>query len=315
MSCARAFGLPLPALVSADNYSALCTPLIDADASEAAVIQLLDQARQAGAHGLVLREIPIEGPALAAFARVLEKDGLKPRLLQSYARACLNASNDAEALPVEALGPKKLKDIRRLRKRLAETGPVQFTRAQSVADVAGALDTFLALESSGWKGQRGTALSKDAGDTAFIRSATASLAARGQCEIITLSAGATAIASAIVIKHQNRAFYYKIGIDERFAKVSPGVQLTVELTRAMCAEPGIALVDSTAGAGNGLVDPIWRGRLVIGDVFIPLRRHDPLGSLTCAALATRLRLREPIRHAVRQLRNWRKKQRRTGNAG
>ena len=315
ISCRRAFGLPLPAIVSADNYSALGTPLLDADAPDAAAAQLLAQARHSGAHGLVLREIAIDGPTLAAFTRVLAKDGLRPRVLQSYARACLDARGDADALLTEALGAKKLKDIRRLRKRLADHGEVRFNRARSVADVALALDPFLALEASGWKGRRGTALSADAGDTAFIREATAALAARGQCEIVTLTAGDTAIAAAIIVKHQDRAFYYKIGIDERFAKFSPGVQLTVELTHAMCADKEIALVDSTAGAGNALVDPIWRGRLVIGDVFIPLKRRDPLAALTCATLTARLRIREPIRQAVRTLRNWRKTQQRPKKAG
>ena len=68
----------------------------------------------------------------------------------------------------------------------------------------------------------------------------------GQCEIVTLRAGETPVASAIVLRHQDRAFYFKLGVDERFAKFSPGVQLTLELTRHLCADPAIALADSTA---------------------------------------------------------------------
>ena len=34
-------------------------------------------------------------------------------------------------------------------------------------------------------------------------------------------------------------------------------------------------------------DPIWRGRLAIGDVLIPLRRHDPLAGTIGVALRAR----------------------------
>ena len=87
---------------------------------------------------------------------------------------------------------------------------------------------------------------QDDGDAAFVRRATSALAETGQCEIVTLRAGETPVAAAIVLRHQDRAFYFKLGVDERFAKFSPGVQLTLELTRHLCADPAIRLVDSTA---------------------------------------------------------------------
>ena len=33
-----------------------------------------------------------------------------------------------------------------------------------------------------------------------------------------------------------------------------------------------------------MINPIWRGRFAIGDVLIPLRRHDPVVALIHAAL-------------------------------
>ena len=117
------------------------------------------------------------------------------------------------------------------------------------------------------------------------------LAETGQCEIVTLRAGDTPVAAAIVLRHQDRAFYFKLGVDERFAKFSPGVQLTLDLTRHLCADPAIAMVDSTANADHPMINPIWRGRLAIGDVLIPLRRGDPVVPLIRAALA--LRRRDP----------------------
>jgi CelD/BcsL family acetyltransferase involved in cellulose biosynthesis len=298
----RAYRIPLPALVSADPYGTLCTPLLDRDMAEEAVTGILQQARRAGAHALIFRATSLDGAAMKAFADVLGRDGMAPLVLQSHVRACLEATCDADEMLRDALGAKKLKELRRQRNRLGEHGAVHFGVARTPADVAAAIETFLTLEASGWKGQRGTALSQDAGDATFIRRATSALAGTGQCEIVTLQAGETPVAAAIVLRHQDRAFYFKLGVDERFAKFSPGVQLTLELTRYLCADPAIRLVDSTAAPDHPMINPIWRGRLAIGDVLIPLRRGDPVVSLIRAALGLRSAIREPARRIVRFVR-------------
>lgn len=301
----RAYRLPVPALVSADPYSTLATPLIDRDMAHSAVARLLSQARDAGAHALILRDLPLDGMVMAALTRVLALTGLHPVILQSHARACLDATRDADALLRDALGPKKLKELRRQRNRLADHGEVIFSVATTPDEIERGLDVFLRLEASGWKAKRGTALAQSDGDTAFIRRAARDAAARGQCEIITLQAGETPVAAAVVLRHQDRAFYFKIGVDENFAKLSPGVQLTLELTRRMCADPAIAVVDSTAMPGHPMIDPIWRGRLAIGDVLIPLGRRDPMVAVIRLALALRRFIREPARRIVHIIRKFR----------
>ena len=298
----RAYNIPLPALVSADPYGTLCTPLLDRDMAEDAALRLLQQARQAGQRALILCSVALDGAAIKAFGEALRRERLRPRVLQSHVRACLDATRDAEELLRDALGTKKLKELRRQRNRLAEHGAVHFDVARTQAEVTAALETFLALEASGWKAKRGTALGQDSGDAAFVRRATSALAGTGQCEIVSLRAGDTPVAAAIVLRHQDRAFYFKVGIDERFAKFSPGVQLTLDLTAHLCADPTIALADSSASADHPMINPIWRGRLSIGDVLIPLRRHDPVVSLIHAALTLRQSIREPMRRAVHFIR-------------
>jgi CelD/BcsL family acetyltransferase involved in cellulose biosynthesis len=298
----RAYRIPLPALVSADPYGTLATPLIDRDMANDAVAGLMLEARKAGAHALLLRDVPLDGAAMQVFTERLQKDGRRPLVLQSHVRACLDATRDADELLRDALGPKKLKELRRQRHRLAEHGAVHFDVARTPTDVASALEIFLNLEASGWKAKRGTALMQDEGDASFVRRAAKALAEIGQCEIVTLRAGDMAVAAAIVLRHLDRAFYFKLGVDERFAKLSPGVQLTLDLTRHLCADPAMAMADSTAGADHPMINPIWRGRLAIGDVLIPLRRNDPMVSLIHAAMTLRRSIREPVRRAVHFIR-------------
>lgn len=298
----RAWKIPLPALVSAHPYGTLCSPPLDRDAAGDAATQLLDQARQAGAHALIMRDVALDGAAMTSITESLVRDGLQPLVLSSYIRASLDATQDGETLLRAALGGKKLKELRRQRHRLAEHGPVAFDVARTPRDIGSALETFLTLEASGWKGKRGTALAQDAGDAAFIRRAVPALAETGQCEIVTLRAGVTPVAAGIVLRHQARSFFFKLGIDERFAKFSPGVQLTLELTCHLCADPAIASADSTASADHPMINPIWRGRHAIGDVLIPLQRNDPTVALIHAALVARGFALDTARRAVRLLR-------------
>ncbi|MGT2440545.1 GNAT family N-acetyltransferase [Bradyrhizobium betae] len=298
----RAHKIPLPALVSAHPYGTLCSPLIDRDAPIEAATRLLQQARAAGAHALVLKDVALDGAAMNALGEALDRDGLKPRVLSSYIRASLDATRDGETLLREALGARRVKELRRQRHRLEEHGPVLFEVARKPDEIRPALERFLQLEASGWKGKRGTALVQHAGDATFIRRAVPALAETAQCEIITLRTGTTPVAAGIVLRHQDRAFFFKLGIDERFAKYSPGVQLTLDLTRHLCADPAIASADSTASADHPMINPIWRGRFAIGDVLIPLRRNDPVVALIHAALTGLNLAHEAARRVVRRLR-------------
>jgi CelD/BcsL family acetyltransferase involved in cellulose biosynthesis len=300
----RACKIPLPALVGADPYGTLRTPLLDREMTEAAAMRLMDAAREAGAHALVLKDVALGGPAMKSFSRVLEQGDMRLRVLQAHARACLDATRDADQWLREALGAKKLKELRRQRHRLAGHGDVVFELARTRDEVARALEIFLSLEASGWKGRRGTALSQNQGDAAFIRRAAPALAEHGGCEIAVLRAGATPVAAAILLRHLDRAFYFKLGIDERFAKFSPGVQLTLDITRHFCADPAIASADSMATPDHPMISPIWRGRLAIADVVIPLRRNDPVAALIHAAMLLRQAVRAQARRGVRLIRKF-----------
>jgi hypothetical protein len=62
------------------------------------------------------------------------------------------------------------------------------------------------------------------------------------------------------------------------------------------------MVDSMAAADHPMINPIWRGRLAIGDILIPLRRTDPMVALIHAAMAARQSVRGPLRRAVHLIR-------------
>jgi len=282
-------------------YAPFGVPLVDRDEADAAMIGLLDHAEAEGTL-LMLPLIAAEGPFAAALSRVLLRRGGAMERYDTHARALLAPDGVRKTYLDRAMSPKKLKELRRQHHRLSEHGAVTLRLATTPQDVAHAIETFLVLEASGWKADRGTALIQHEGDAAFIRRATPAMAARRQCEVITLSAGETPVAAGIVLRHAARAFWFKLGVDERFAKYSPGVQLALELTRHLCADGAVTSADSTALPGHPMIEPIWRGRLPIGDLVIPLKRNDPGVALTIATLRARASLRAKLRNAVRYLR-------------
>src|SRR5258707_5554789 len=94
----RAYKIPLPALVSADPYGTLCTPLLDREMPDQAASRLMSQARAAGAHALILRDVALDGAVMKTFARVLQQNGINPRVFQSHVRAPPNPRRDADEL-------------------------------------------------------------------------------------------------------------------------------------------------------------------------------------------------------------------------
>jgi CelD/BcsL family acetyltransferase involved in cellulose biosynthesis len=299
----RVLSIPGPLLVGWNAIAALSIPTLDREQAQTAAAGLIQAARSAGAHALLLPGFAIQGPAFAALKLALAKQGLSAEILRSYRRAALDATGNADTTLRDALGAKKLKELRRQRHRLEDLGALAFSVATTPDEVAAALEDFLALEASGWKGTRGTALVQDAGDTAFIREAAVALAARRNLEIVSLTRNGTALASGLILRDGAAAYFFKIAMDEREARYSPGVQLALDLTRHLCADPYIEFADSSTDIAHSMIEHLWRERIEIADVFIALKPGDPVAvglRLLVQARYRALDLARTVRRLVRK---------------
>lgn len=298
----RALRIPVPVLVAWQAYAPLTTPLLDRGATNEAAHGLLDAAAKAGATALLLPYLPDSGAAAATLRRVSEKRGAASYEIARYTRARLDAQQDPHNVLRHALSTKKLKELRRQRHRIADDGAVTFEIAREPAEISTALEDFLALEAGGWKGQRGTALAKHDGDSAFIREAASSLAARGQITIATLRLSGTPFAAGIVLRQGARAFFFKVAYDERLSKMSPGVQFTLDMTQHVCADARIDDVDSMACTGHPMIDHVWRERLGLVDLYVPVCPDDPNLTLIRHLIVARNTTREVAARIFRRLR-------------
>ncbi|MEO8883308.1 MAG: GNAT family N-acetyltransferase [Devosia sp.] len=309
VSAWRLLKLPMPVLVARQPYSVLSTPLLDKDDPIAAAGALIEAAGRAGAAVLMIPDLPLDGAAAAALRAAMERRGLNGTTDNLRQRAVLDATVDAEDYLRAGMGAKKLKELRRQSHRMADEGAVRFAEVGAPAEIGAALDRFLALEASGWKGRRGTGLAQDAADAAFIRQAAHDLARRENCSLLELWLDQHLLASGIVIRQGDHALFFKIAFDEAFSRFSPGVQLTVELTRRLCADPEIRFVDSTAVQGHPMIDHVWRERMAVGDLFIPTGRLAPLARLSIALVIARRRLRERAKSFYHLMLSFREKRR------
>ncbi|WP_168192696.1 GNAT family N-acetyltransferase [Undibacter mobilis] len=293
--------LPIPVFVGWYAYAPLTTPLLDRDQPDVAARTLVAAARKAGSHAVLLPAMAQDGPVAAALRRAVEPFVVAPRVFNAHERARLDATqSDDDA--VAALGAKKLKELRRQRNRLADLGDVAFRIAAPGAEAEAALEQFLVLEAAGWKGAAGTALAAKEGDIAFMKEALPAMVRDGAAQIVTLVAGDKVVAAGVLLRNARRAYFFKIAYDETFAKMSPGVQLTLDITRAMCVDEAVDSVDSTAVANHPMIDHIWRDRQPIADLLLPVGGNAFAFKVLAGAIDARRVLRAAARSLYHRLR-------------
>lgn len=141
--------------------------------------------------------------------------------------------------------------VRRRKRRLEETGPVQFRRIEA-ADPA-ELERFFALEASGWKGRNGTAILNDPAQHAFYAELARAAAARGFFTLYALECDGRPVAMQFGVTLNGRYHLPKVAFDEAMGAYSPGHILMQEIVRD-CAERGLTEIDFLGNADD------WKAR-------------------------------------------------------
>ncbi len=217
-----------------------------------------------GIAGLILPGVEPVGPLAKAARALAARTARRLEEMNPRRRAALAVAGGASF--EAALDGKRRKEWGRQGRRLAELGRLE-TR---FAEGSGGIERFLALEIKGWKGARGTALAADPGRLAFARAMLGAFAQSGRLQIHELTLNDSAVAIGVVLRAGARAFFWKTAYDESFAEFSPGVQLTLALSRRLEREPDLALVDSCALQDHPMIDRIWQARIELVDLAIPV---------------------------------------------
>lgn len=268
--------LRLPVLtVWTHDLSGLEVPLVDAAVLGPAVRALLRLLRRPR-NGLfaAFTQVPGDGP----FRLALDECARGAIEVARYERAALRRRPAFTYL--DGMRGKRRQELTRMRRRLEERH-----EGVAVADMSAdpaAVDTFLALEASGWKGREGTALAADPAHAAFFREACAALGAVGRLQVIALMADGRPVAMKCNGIAGNRVFGFKQAFDEALGAYSPGRLLDVDLMHDFHARAGAEVLDTIGSAHNETLNAMWPDRLVMSTVLVPAR--GPLGRAAAAVL-------------------------------
>jgi CelD/BcsL family acetyltransferase involved in cellulose biosynthesis len=257
-------------------FAPLGTPLVDRDDAEAIIAACLDHLGQgldqdrSMPRTLLMPLLPAEGAFAQAFDAALRQGGRKSAVFGRHQRALLAPGAEREGYIERTVSAGRRKELRRQRRRLEDIAPVTFAPAGTPQEVEPALKDFLLIEASGWKGAAGTAIVNDKRVRDFVERAVRALAADGRAHVDRLFLNGTAIAAVITLSSGDTAWCWKIAYSEGVARFSPGVQLALDLTERLLAQPTPARVDSCATAEHPMIDHLWHERLSLHDRLIAL---------------------------------------------
>lgn len=209
---------------------------------------------------LVAQWLAEDAPVTTAMRQVAERRGLRVLELARWDRAALHRRPDPTYLEETVRGTHR-KELRRLRRVLGrELGADPVTVDRS--DDPRAVDDFLALESSGWKGRAGTALLARRSHEQFFRELCEAGRAAGTLQVLSLQAGRRAVAMKVNLLAGDTAYCFKIAHDETLARRSPGVLLEVDMVERFHVSR-LQRADSCADAGNTMINRLWPDRRTI----------------------------------------------------
>jgi CelD/BcsL family acetyltransferase involved in cellulose biosynthesis len=244
------------------------TPLVDAGRSPEALACLvggLQGAARAGRPGLTVLEWVDDGPVALDLERAARSAGAVSRVYESWERPMVLWRDPP---PVdEAHSGKFLRNLRRLRRRLAAAGggAVQLTDR---SDTKGAVELLLSLESSGYKGAAGVAVGAVAGEREWFVAMCDGFREQGRLYLSTLDVGRRVVAAQLLIRGDGGFFSLKTAYDEGFGLYSPGIQLHLDVMEHLHRTTDAQWIDTCTYPGNETLLRLYPDRRSVASIVV-----------------------------------------------
>lgn len=278
-------GIPCPVLkLIKHKYMELCTPLVRRDLIAECIAALLDWTESAACDAPLVefRFVAGEDRATQEIHSQLYQRRTPHFQSECSARALFRPAADAETFLNLALAGKRRKEFRRLEKRLAESGRLEYKELASTEDPAPWVESFLRLEAKGWKGEHGSAMALHDDRRGYFQQISASAHQLGRLMMLGLFLDDRPIALKCNFFAGCGSWAFKIAFDEEFARSSPGVLLEIENIRRLHDVRGLSWMDSCAIPKHFMINRLWPDRRTI-ETFVVSTGKAP-GSFTIAML-------------------------------
>jgi hypothetical protein len=254
-------------------YFSSSVPLIHRDVATSVLSALWAWMRTGKSPAPILQfvSLPADGPFFASLSQTIFSSQ-KPSLIEVlYPRAAFLHEVERADYYQSNFSGRARKQHRRQKELLSEQGKWSFETLTPDQDCEPWVAEFLRLESSGWKGEQGTALASNPADANFFRAAAANAHAQQRLLMHRISLDGRAIASRCAWRAGDGAFLFKIAYDESLAKFSPGILLEVEcILNSLETDP--VWTDSCTVRDNPVYPKLWSERRMIADLFVSCGR-------------------------------------------
>jgi CelD/BcsL family acetyltransferase involved in cellulose biosynthesis len=184
---------------------------------------------------MVLLRVPRNSPFLLALRRVAKRRAIV-QVSESLPYSYIDFDTDWRD-PESRVSRARRSDLRRKRRAAEKLGSVVI---EDVRPTPNELEPLLAealrIEASGWKGRAGTALARDERRWDFYRRYLREASGAGLIRFFFLRVGDRRVAMQIHAEFASRLWQIKVGYDETFRRVSPGMLLTLEIIRVSASE-------------------------------------------------------------------------------
>ncbi|MDO9417919.1 GNAT family N-acetyltransferase [Pararhizobium sp.] len=287
----------------ANPFGPLGTPLVDAEDAAETIDNFYEVLGSKAANlppVLVLPDIRLKGKFAQLARAVAIGRNLPVTVTDTYSRPMLESLLDGPAYLKKAISPGHYRELQRQWRKLSEIAEVSYNVARQPEEIRIRMEQFLALEASGWKGARRTAMVLDRYRAAFAREAITNLAETDGVRIHTLELNGKPIASMIVFMMAGEAYTWKTAYDETYARFSPGKLLMAELTEWHLDDANIVRSDSCAVPDHPVMSRFWEEREEMGTLVIGLHQNRDRDVRQAAA---QLHLYRNTRNMARLLRD------------
>ena len=245
---------------------ALGTPLITAEGGLDAATRLVEglecEARHSGAGLVVMEWVGDDGPVAGLLREATARADCHLVEFECWERALLRrldgdvAGHVAAGVAADApywlrgIGKNRRRTIRQHRNHL-ETALGSDVVVRRRTDAA-AVDQFLALEASGWKGHvpGGLAFGRESCSTLFFEDVSRRYLGSGRMWFASLEGPDAPVAMVCLVRAGNGVFAYRTAYDESFARHGPGVEVFLAAMEQFVLGEDARWLDTCSAPGN-----------------------------------------------------------------
>ncbi len=251
-------------------FITLTIPLVERDHAWEAVEALIEFMCDDAGRGRfwLFNNLNIEGPVAAIFYGVLNGKNLPSTTFEVFDRPVLDQGTTFDEHMLAHVSKNRRSGLRRNRKRLSEIGQISMRSYTSGPELDAAVEEFMRIEKSGWKGERKTALACSPDTAAFARQAFGSNEGKSITRAEVLYLDEMPVAVSLSISTGRTAFTLKCAYDETYKSHSPGLLLEEDIVRDFLETRWADRLDSATTVAGHAIQSLWNNSTKVGDFLL-----------------------------------------------